>query len=449
MNTPICDFVERYAAAGPVRFHMPGHKGASFLGCESLDLTEIEGADSLYAPEGIIQESEENAAALFRTGRTLYSTEGSSQCVRAMLYLALLAFGERRPGVRPVILAGRNAHKSFLTAAVLLDFEILWLFPENQDFSLCRCHISPAQVEKALNSSPDIAGVYITSPDYLGNCLDVSLLAQAAHRHGVPLLVDNAHGAYLAFLHSSRHPMAQGADLCCDSAHKTLPVLTGGAWLHIHKNALPVFSARAKMAMAMFGSTSPSYLILQSLDRVNAYLADGYSQRLSETVCQIQGMKSRLAQRGWCFAGDEPMKLTLDAKDYGYTGPGLAELLMTAGIVCEYADPDYLVLMPTPESLAGALELLEAVLSGVEKATPLPHCLLTFQRPERRMTVRQAMLLPSETVPAERAAGRVAASFGASCPPAISPAVPGELISESTAAVYQYYGVRAIEVLRE
>ena len=154
MNTPVCDFVKRYGQESPVRMHMPGHKGASFLGWEGLDITEIEGADWLYGPEGIIRESEENAAGLFGTGQTLYSTEGSSQCIRAMAYLALLAFWEKSPGVRPAIIAGRNAHKSFLTACALLDFDIVWLFPENQDYSLCRCDISPARLEKALGETP-------------------------------------------------------------------------------------------------------------------------------------------------------------------------------------------------------------------------------------------------------------------------------------------------------
>ena len=125
MDTPICDFVRDYADSGALRLHMPGHKGAGPL--ERLDITEIEGADVLYQSEGIIRRSEENAAALFGTARTLYSTEGSSLAIRAMLYLALLHARER--GKRPCIAAGRNAHKVFLTGAALLDLEIHWLCP--------------------------------------------------------------------------------------------------------------------------------------------------------------------------------------------------------------------------------------------------------------------------------------------------------------------------------
>ena len=149
MKTPIVDFVRRYQESGMVRFHMPGHKGAGFLGCEGFDITEIAGADELYEAEGIIAESEENAASLFGSRRTCYSTEGSSQCIRAMLRLAML----RQTGGTPLILAARNVHKAFVYAAALLGLEVRWLWPEKTN-SLCSCRISPAQLENALAALP-------------------------------------------------------------------------------------------------------------------------------------------------------------------------------------------------------------------------------------------------------------------------------------------------------
>ena len=156
MNTPIADFVRRYAASGTARLHMPGHKGRAFLGCEPFDITEIAGADSLYEADGIIAQSEENAAALFGSSRTLYSTEGSSQCIRAMLYLCLNC---RARGARPVIVAARNVHKAFVFAAALLDFEIVWLWPQNIS-SLCACEVSAETLEKTLSGldAPPAAG---------------------------------------------------------------------------------------------------------------------------------------------------------------------------------------------------------------------------------------------------------------------------------------------------
>ncbi|MBQ9131055.1 MAG: amino acid decarboxylase, partial [Clostridia bacterium] len=118
MITPICDFVQRYAQSRALRLHMPGHKGSPLLGMEALDITEINGADSLYEAQGIIRESEENASRLFDSP-TFYSTEGSSQCIRAMLYLILLH--AKATGKRPRVAAGRNSHKTFLSGIALLD----------------------------------------------------------------------------------------------------------------------------------------------------------------------------------------------------------------------------------------------------------------------------------------------------------------------------------------
>ena len=277
MDTPIVDFVRGYAQSGISRLHMPGHKGQSLLGFEPLDLTEIRGADELYEPEGIIAQSEANATRLFGTQHTYYSTEGSSQCIRAMLCLALQA--APRTGKRPVLLAARNAHKALLYAAALLDFDIRWLWPAAENAgALCSCPISAQMLTTALQeltgqgSTP--FGVYVTSPDYLGGMQDIRALSAVCDTFGMPLLVDNAHGAYLRFLPGEPlHPIALGAAMCCDSAHKTLPVVTGGAYLHLGENAPVQEEAAVRGALALFGSTSPSYLILQSLDACNHIVA--------------------------------------------------------------------------------------------------------------------------------------------------------------------------------
>ena len=229
MDTPICDFIKEYEAKGTSRLHMPGHKGVPFLGCENRDITEICGADELYEAEGIIAASEKNANALFGFGRTIYGTEGSSQCIRTMLFLALQERKSRTE--RPVILAARNAHKAFLYSCALLDVDVEWLLPEGAK-SLCACPITAEQVAEGLKKSSAFA-VYITAPDYLGGSPDIKGIAAACRAAGVPLLIDNAHGAYLKFLHPSKHPLDLGAAMSCDSAHKTLPVLTGGAYLHL------------------------------------------------------------------------------------------------------------------------------------------------------------------------------------------------------------------------
>ena len=230
------------------RFHMPGHKGESALGFEAFDLTEIEGADDLYAAHGIIAKSEENATALFGTAHTFYSTEGATHAIKAMLALATAGVEQ------PRILAARNAHKAFLYGCGLLDIDVAWLY-DTDTTHLCRCTITPEMLQKALDGAENTyVAVYVTSPDYLGNVQDIEALATVCHAHNIPLLVDNAHGAYLAFCSPSRHPIALGADLCADSAHKTLPVLTGGAYLHIAPRAAR-FAHEARRALSLFGSS--------------------------------------------------------------------------------------------------------------------------------------------------------------------------------------------------
>ena len=153
MNTPVVDFVRRYGESGISRLHMPGHKGQPFLGFESWDITEIQGADALFEAEGILRESEENATGLFGSRRTFYSTEGSSHCIRAMLYLALT---NRPAGAAPLVVAARNVHRAFVSAAALLDLEVAWLWPE-ESRSLCGCPISPRQLEDCLLYTSDAA----------------------------------------------------------------------------------------------------------------------------------------------------------------------------------------------------------------------------------------------------------------------------------------------------
>ena len=438
MNTPVADFVQRYAKAGTARLHMPGHKGRCFLGCEPWDITEIHGADALYEAEGILAESEQNAAALFGSQRTCYSTEGSSQCIRAMLYLAVAASGSH------TVVAARNVHRAFVSAAALLDLEIRWLWPEKSR-SLCGCPISPAQLEKALGSLPEPpAAVYLTSPDYLGGMAEIPALAQVCHQHGTLLLVDNAHGAYLRFLQPSLHPLDLGADLCCDSAHKTLPVLTGGAYLHLSPTAPAQLAPLAKSALGLFGSTSPSYLTLASLDLCNRYLAEGYPQRLAEAVKRLAELREKLTAAGWRVEPSDPLRVTV-AAPRGVTGQELAGQLRRQGAECEYADRDFLVLMATPENTPEELAQAAAALGQCPGEANPPQ--LPLARGERACSIRQAAFAPRETVDAAHSLGRVCGLPTVGCPPAIPIAVSGERITPEALALFAYYGIEQVEVL--
>ena len=445
MNTPICDFVRRYVQSDPLRLHMPGHKGKAFLGMEQLDITEIQGADDLYEADGIIQESEANASSLFGCP-TFYSTEGSSQCIRAMLYLAMIH--AKQAGCTPLIAAGRNVHKTFLSAAALLDLDVMWLYPNSTD-SYLTCRIDPQALNDLLQTSSRIpTAVYLTSPDYLGNQADISGIAEVCHRHGILLLVDNAHGAYLRFLEPSMHPMDLGADLCCDSAHKTLPVLTGGAYLHIAADANSALGIHVKNALALFGSTSPSYLILQSLDAANAYL-EGYREKLHALLPKIRDLKDALIAAGYSLWGQEPLKITISPKSYGYTGTHLALILQSKNILCEFSDSDFLVLMMTPEITEADFSNLKSVLLEIPRKTPVTDPSSVPTRGEFVMSTREAMLSPCEIVAVEDSLGRVLASPSIGCPPAVPILVCGERITSQAIACFQYYGIPTVTVVKE
>ena len=446
MNTPIADFVRSYASSNVTRLHMPGHKGVPFLGCEPYDITEVHGADVLYSAEGIIHQSEMNASALFGTAHSFYSTEGSSLAIRTML--ALAASDAKSDGQRPLILAARNAHKAFIYACALLDLDVEWLYPAVYEH-LCSCQISAMDVQRALGKLPrKPAAVYVTSPDYLGHMLDVAAIADVCRAAGIPLLVDNAHGAYLQFLPRSLHPIALGASMCCDSAHKTLPVLTGGAYLHISKSAPERWVESARNMLSVFASTSPSYLILQSLDLCNRYLSENYAAKLADCIAHIDALKANLRGRGFAVEDGEALKLVIHAAKSGHTGEAIAEHLRARNIEAEYCDDSYLVCMFSPEVRASDFDRLQAALDEIEVRPQLPQAQPGAPEiPKRRMDIRSAIFGPRRIIPVCEANGRICASPMVSCPPAVPIVISGEEITAEAIALFARYGIDRIEVV--
>ena len=444
MKTPVCDFVKEYKRSGASRLHMPGHKGNILLGFEDMDITEITGADSLYEADGIIRESEMNASRLFGS-TTFYSTEGSSHCIRAMIYLVSLDAAENGEKVR--ILAARNCHKTFVSACALLDIDVAWMDARGGYLS---AYLTAEKIEEAiLAQDKKPHAVYLTSPDYLGAVADIRAISEVCRKHGVLLCVDNAHGAYLKFLQESEHPIDLGADICCDSAHKTLPCLTGGAYLHISDNAEKGFAENAKEALALFGSTSPSYLILQSLDKVNEYIENGYREKLEALCEKLSALKIRLCAAGYSFFGDEKIKFTVECKKYGYYGYEIAEILREKGIVCEFFDRDYLVLMFTPELSDRELEGLESALLSIEKRAEIDEEPPVVAISERKMSIREATMSPCEILPVRECEGRVLARLGVSCPPAVPIGICGETVTREMIEAFLYYGSETVAVIKK
>ncbi|MBE7033936.1 MAG: aminotransferase class I/II-fold pyridoxal phosphate-dependent enzyme [Ruminococcaceae bacterium] len=441
MKTPIADFVKEYAKSGVSRFHMPGHKGKSFLGCEKYDITEVSGADVLSNAEGIIEESEKNASLLFGTAHTYYTTEGSTAAICGMLALV--------KGEKSLILAARNVHKAFIHACALLDYNIEWLMSD--EFStILKCEITAKTVEEKLSSlHKKCAAVYLTSPDYLGNIQNIPEIAQVCKKYNVPLFVDNAHGAYLGFLEMSLHPIHLGAAACCDSGHKTLPVLTGGAYLHISKDAPCEFVNNARKALSLFTSTSPSYLTMQSLDLCNSYLANEFREELAECIKKLDCLKELIKKSGFSVLDSEPLKLTIDASASGYTGEELAEILRQNNAEPEFYDDKFLVLMITPQNGDRDFEILNNIFSALKPRKPKSEQSFKIGYPITKMSVREAVFAESELIAVSSSVGRICAVPTVSCPPAIPIAVSGEEITEETAALFKKYNIGKIYVVKE
>lgn len=435
----IYDFVKKYRNKKPVRLHMPGHKGVKFLGLEDLDITEIDGADCLYNSNGIIAESQTLATKIFNTQKTVYSCEGSSLSIRAMVYLTKLFCTENNKPTK--ILAFRNVHKSFVSALALCDVEVDWI-GEN----LLSCKVDLSVLESKLIKSKATA-LYLTSPDYLGYISEIEKISTLCHKLGVLLLVDNAHGAYLKFLPNS-HPIDLGADIVCDSAHKTLPVLTGGGYLHIGKDSPKFLADKAEMAMGLFASTSPSYLVMQSLDIVNDYLEKDYQKDLDKFLNKLDKLKTKLSKLGYVLLGNEPLKITIDCNEYGYFGEDIANILVSKNIIPEFFDKNYLVFMFTPQNTTKDINRLLKALKGIKKQLAIEKNIPNVANCKKGMSIKDALFSPSELLPVEKCVGRILAHTTLSCPPAIPIAISGEVLNKKAIQLLKYYGIKTCYVVK-
>lgn len=431
MRMALKEAVDRYLAAGRARFHMPGHKG---LWDMTEDITEVEGADSLYESAGPIRELEQEMARIYGSGASLLSAGGATLCIQAMLGLC-------GPGAK--IVAGRGLHRSAVNAMILLGQEPVWIYPEPAGWF--RGAYRARDVRSALERHPDAAAVYVTSPDYYGGMSDLAAIAKVCGCFQKPLLVDNAHGAHLKFF-TNLHPMDQGAAMCADSLHKTLPAMTGGAALHLRDAGL---KQEAKRAMAMFGSTSPSYPIMLSCER-----ALGWARRrgtlFSETAARFAALASAAAAHGFLLPDGswDPAKLTLGFGHAGISDGEFGEYVRAQGVEPEYTGGGVCVFMGNPLNGDDDFKRLERVAAGrtlcARRPPPPPPPPL-----EKALALREAAFSTSVEVPVENAVGRVAAAEIAPCPPGIPVVMCGERVDGPMAAYLARLGVETLRVIVE
>lgn len=442
-RTPIYDFLQQYRDSGISRLHMPGHKGIfpplTQETLYALDITEIQGADSLFECSGILREAEENAARLYHSARTLYSAGGSTLCIQTMLSLV------RSRGSK--IILARNSHKAAINAMALLGLEPVWLYPHKLDNTVFPGIISPEQVRQALQEHPDAAAVYLTSPDYFGILCDVRGIKNECERFSVPLLVDNAHGAHLC-TENAMHPIAQGADLCCDSVHKTLPALTGAALLHIGN---PELIPGAKENMSLFGSTSPSYLIMLSTELALDWLEREGSAAFSLLRHRVKRLEALFQALGFSTPDAyrrDASRIVLDTFSGGYSGNEFAALLRKAKIEPEFVSDGAVVLLTSPFNPEEDFVRLGEFAATLSTRKPIHSLSPSLPAPQRVLRVREAVLSPFELVEIERAAGRICADARISCPPGVPVIVPGERIDKKIMNILKMYGINDIKVVK-
>ncbi len=441
--SPLYSFIKSYKENKFRRLHMPGHKGQGdiypdeFKSIIPFDITEIKGADALFEADGVIGESESIASEIFGVKNTCFSAGGSTLSILAMTAIA--------SGFTKRILAVRNSHIAFVNACALTGIEPLWVFPSyDKKTGLC-LPVTAEEISANLSENPDIKVVYITSPDYYGVIADVKKIAEVTHKHGAILMVDNAHGTHLKFCKNDIHPMTLGADICCDSPHKTLPVLTGGSYIHSN---LDITKAEIKEKMALFGSTSPSYLIMASLDICNTYLKTRAKSDFSALQEKTEKTEQLLRENGITLLERKTdiTKITIDCRNFGYTDSEISAVLRENKIEPEYSGGGKVVLMPSPfnpdedfEKIVSALKL------PVKEAIPYPEF---SSIPEKVCGIREARFSPSYFEDIEKTVGKIAAENKITCPPGIPIVVAGEKIGENEKKLLKNSGILSIKVVK-
>lgn len=431
------DFLKRYAASETLRFHMPGHKGKleeEALGeMSKLDITEIYGSDNLQNPEGIIAESQSRAAELFGSRETMYLVNGSTSGIYATIT------GSLKPGEK--LLLQRNSHGAAYNAVVLGDIDVDYIYPEYSEELGLPLGIDLEKLKRALDESPDIKAVFVTSPSYYGICLDIESIAEAVHARGAMLIVDEAHGSHLSM--SSRFPKSaiqSGADMVVQSTHKTLLGLTQTAMLHINSDRVDL--GRVKKMARMHQSTSPSYILMASIDHTVTCLLEngkrvfedyiGKLEAARQNISSISGVKLLGESDILHGVGLDKSKIVFSLE--GISGKKLERELRSRGIELEMSDFKYGVALSTfmdseddLKSLVKALEDISLKLAGREnEVMKIPK--LYSKAPDKSLSQRDAFYSEAEKIDLKDSAGKAVASHITPYPPGIPLLVPGEVI---------------------
>lgn len=427
-------------------FHMPGHKrNEKMFGTRlpyGIDITEINGFDDLHHAETLIKDQEERAAHLYKAEETHFLVNGSTVGILSAI-LGVTNRGDK-------ILVARNCHKSVYNAMELNGLRPIYIYPEYEKDLQINGEVSGEKIEILLNENPDIKAVMIVSPTYDGVLSDVEKIAQIVHKRGIPLIVDEAHGAHFGF-----HPYfpensnVKGADIVIHSVHKTLPSLTQTALIHI--NGEIVDREKVRKYLHMLQSSSPSYILMASIDRCMELLeSEGdtlfelYAQRIDVLRTELQGLKHLEILQTEQF---DRSKFLISVKKTGITSKKLADILLhTYHLQMEMTGGTYVLAMTALgdtkegfERLKRALFEIDQSLSDEKQEDHLPvelpklPLVCTNEEIERKKCGNEELILWKASI------GRISTEYAYVYPPGIPLIVPGEQITQEAIQVLALY----------
>lgn len=422
-----------------VSMHIPGHKSGRGLGAYfvrnafDIDVTEVEGTDDLQNPTGILSDAQKRCAKAFGAYKSYFLTEGSSLGLRAAVIAACGRGGK--------LLIDRTCHKSVVSGIILGGIEPIFISPDFDKEKGLYVGVSAAAIGHMLEQNPDICGAVITSPTYYGICSDIAEIAAVLHSRGKILIVDEAHGAHFAFSRElPKSAVSLGADVCIQSAHKTLPALGQCSLLHVSQNSL-INTNRLEKILTLLRTTSPSYLLMTSIDESVRVMNKCGGYKILRLIREIERLKTEVSEKTVIsfldsknlFREQDKTRIVADFSKVEISGKFAEELLINEfGIYPEMSDNRYVVFVPSVSTTKREIRQLCAALisiggrrfkdSRAEQNTPLPDIKLEYIPCE----VTDMMC---EGVDIKNCVGRVSAQVISVCPPGAAIVVPGQIIS--------------------
>ena len=417
MGAPLYEHLRNYASQNRISFAMPGHKNGRGLKRDlvSLDVTELKVTENLYHGGKYVTEANRLLSRLYGAEESYILTGGSTAAVQAMICGAVKKGG--------TLLAAADCHMSVINACTLLGINIRFFSKEiDVDFSV---PLGTDTIEGLV--SPDIDAVLVTSPNYYGICSNIKRLAIECHEKGIPLLIDEAHGAHFA---AGGFPTTavQYADAVCHSAHKTLNAMNGAAYLHFCGKYID--RERAKKAITMFQSTSPSYVIAATADTARAEIENGEMWKSTRELCE--SFRRAAANIGiGVLKNDDVTRIVLNFSEFKITGYDVENILSESGIDIEMADMANIVLIVTPANTKDEMRSLWWTLLNIAENTPKQENSITITKPPvctETLNPSDAFWSKGEMVHFTRTAGRVAKTTIVPYPPGVPVIFTGERI---------------------